>query len=144
MKNFPILLLLLCLVLVSIACTIQIHSSTISTPKQISPAPETITPLNPDWKSPKPANTAPALPSIADVVEKTYPSVVTITTEQLVSDIFSRPMTQTGAGSGRILDKNGIIITNNHVVEGANKVASFNFQTARPMKPTRVMYSPIP
>lgn len=123
MKKIPISLLLLCLVLLSIACTIEIHSSTVSTPKQALPAPETVTPLDPDWKSPKAAIDSPALPSIADVVEKTYPSVVTITTEQLVSDIFSRPMTQTGAGSGWILDKNGIIITNNHVVEGANKVA---------------------
>jgi len=31
-------------------------------------------------------------------------------------------MLQSGAGSGWILDKSGIIVTNNHVVEGASKV----------------------
>jgi serine protease Do len=62
------------------------------------------------------------LPSIADAVEKANPEVVTITTEQFVSDIFSRQVTQTGAGSGWVLDKKGIIVTNNHVVEGATKI----------------------
>jgi serine protease Do len=37
-------------------------------------------------------------------------------------DIFRTPRTQKGAGSGWIIDKDGIIVTNNHVVEGAEKV----------------------
>jgi serine protease Do len=55
-------------------------------------------------------------------VEKAFPSVVAITTEQVVIDMFSRSFTQSGAGSGWILDNRGIIVTNNHVVEGASKV----------------------
>jgi serine protease Do len=62
------------------------------------------------------------LPSIADVVEKVYPSVVAINTEVVTMDIFRTPRTQKGAGSGWIIDKDGIIVTNNHVVEGAQKV----------------------
>jgi serine protease Do len=37
-------------------------------------------------------------------------------------DFFNRPFTQQGAGSGWILDENGIIVTNNHVVEGASSI----------------------
>jgi serine protease Do len=62
------------------------------------------------------------LPSIADVVAKVKPSVVAINTEVVSFDIFSRPYTQQGAGSGWIIDESGIIVTNNHVVEGAESV----------------------
>jgi len=55
-------------------------------------------------------------------VEQVYPSVVAISTEVTTLDIFRTPLTQKGAGSGWIIDKNGIIVTNNHVVEGAKKV----------------------
>lgn len=82
----------------------------------------TITPIDPGWKAPSVSTSATNLPEIADVVDKTYSSVVTITTEQLVRDMFSRSVTQSGAGSGWVLDNSGIIVTNNHVVEGASKV----------------------
>jgi serine protease Do len=50
------------------------------------------------------------------------PSVVAITTEVVSYDIFNRTFTQQGAGSGWILDEDGIIVTNNHVVEGAKTI----------------------
>lgn len=62
------------------------------------------------------------MPNIADVVAKVKPSVVAITTEVVTVDFFNRPLTQEGAGSGWVLDKNGIIVTNNHVVEGASSI----------------------
>jgi len=65
---------------------------------------------------------APILPSIADVVAKVKPSVVAITTEVVTFDLFNRPFTQEGAGSGWILDEDGIIVTNNHVVQGAKSI----------------------
>jgi serine protease Do len=101
---------------------------TIETPS-ITPQPaqsETIAavpsaPISPDWK-PVAIATAASLPNIADVVEKTIPSVVAITTKAIVQSTFFGPQTQEGAGSGWIIDKNGIIITNNHVVEGAENI----------------------
>ncbi len=78
--------------------------------------------LNPSWSPPQIRNEVPTLPNIADVVEKIYPSVVAITTEVVSLDIFLTPRSQSGAGSGWIIDKDGIIVTNNHVVEGAKKV----------------------
>jgi len=47
---------------------------------------------------------------------------VAITTEVAGLDFFNRPFTQQGAGSGWIIDANGIIVTNNHVVEGASSI----------------------
>lgn len=77
---------------------------------------------NPSWSPPQIGNEAPTLPNIADVVERIYPSVVAITTEVVSLDIFLTPRSQSGASSGWIIDKDGIIVTNNHVVEGAKKV----------------------
>ena len=62
------------------------------------------------------------LPDIADVVAKIKPSVVAINTELVTYDIFNRPYTQKGAGSGWIIDEDGLIVTNNHVVEGATTI----------------------
>jgi serine protease Do len=91
----------------------QSQTPTASTPKQ---------PLDTGWSPPAVAADSPTLPSIADVVEKVYPSVVAINTEVVTLDLFRTPLTQKGAGSGWIIDKDGIIVTNNHVVEGAKKV----------------------
>jgi serine protease Do len=79
-------------------------------------------PINPAWTPPSSENQAPLLPSIADVVAAVKPAVVVITTEVVTFDFFNRPLTQEGAGSGWILDANGIVVTNNHVVEGANSI----------------------
>jgi serine protease Do len=84
-------------------------------PVQASP------PINPVWTPPTPNQTI-ALPSIADVVALVKPSVVTISTQMVTIDFFSRPFTQEGAGSGWIIDKAGIIVTNNHVVEDATSI----------------------
>jgi serine protease Do len=63
-----------------------------------------------------------ALPNIADVVAAVKPSVVAINIEVTSYDFFNRAYTQQGAGSGWIIDSNGIIVTNNHVIEGAKTV----------------------
>jgi serine protease Do len=83
----------------------------------------TTTPTSPTWTAP-PANnnTAVQLPSIADVVALVKPSVVAINTEVVSYDFFNQPYTQVGAGSGWVIDSNGIIVTNNHVVEGAKTI----------------------
>jgi len=71
-----------------------------------------------------PTSAAPAspLPSIADVVAKVKPAVVAINTESVSYDMFNRPRTAAGAGSGWIISSDGYIVTNNHVVEGASLV----------------------
>ncbi len=74
-----------------------------------------------------PTTTSPAtaevatVPDFISVVAEVKPAVVAITTETPVR-FFGRTFTQEGAGSGWIIDANGLIVTNNHVVEGARTV----------------------
>jgi len=73
------------------------------------------------------ASDAQELPNFVDLVEKTQPSVVSISTTVEVRrrNIFSRqsPSSSRGpSGSGFIISKDGYVITNNHVIDGAKKV----------------------
>ncbi|HEV2645458.1 MAG TPA: trypsin-like peptidase domain-containing protein [Acidobacteriaceae bacterium] len=56
------------------------------------------------------------------VYKKAIPSVVNITSTEVRFDFFYGPVPQTGQGSGFILNKQGLILTNNHVIENGQKV----------------------
>ena len=75
-------------------------------------------------------------PNFIQVVSKVRPAVVAITTEIPVR-FFGRTFTQEGAGSGWILDSSGLIVTNNHVVEGARTV-TVTLEDGRDFKATSV------
>jgi S1-C subfamily serine protease len=59
---------------------------------------------------------------VLDIIEKVSKSVVNISTLKLIHNIFYQAVPVGGMGSGTILDSNGLILTNNHVVGGAQKI----------------------
>src|SRR5262245_60348592 len=72
--------------------------------------------------------------SFADLVEKLSPAVVYIKTEQpagkekdVFEEFFGRrmprgPRRPSGTGSGFVISSDGYVVTNNHVVENAQKI----------------------
>jgi serine protease Do len=102
--------------------------------------------------TPTPADARAAPDSFADLVEKLLPAVVNISTTQKVAGRSSEDLPQfdfppgspfreffdqfqrkrrespqrrgTSLGSGFIIDKTGYIVTNNHVIEGADQITA--------------------
>ncbi len=60
--------------------------------------------------------------SIASVAEKVGPSVVSIVTETRSRSLYG-PTSGQAAGTGIIVSKDGYVMTNNHVIEGATSVS---------------------
>lgn len=60
--------------------------------------------------------------SISDVVSKVAPGVVSIVTEIRSTGFFGQSYTSNAAGTGMIVSSDGYILTNKHVIEGANAV----------------------
>ena len=56
------------------------------------------------------------------IYTRVSPSVVNITSTQMAFDFFFGPVPQEGAGSGFIIDKEGHILTNYHVVANAQRL----------------------
>ena len=119
-KNLALSLILILSIPLGIGCGLlpDIDTSPPSSPSDTA----NITPIDSEWSTPPAESQAPILPSIADVVARVKPSVVAINTEVVTLDIFNQRRTQQGAGSGWIISKDGIIVTNNHVIEGAKSI----------------------
>ncbi|HWQ80488.1 MAG TPA: trypsin-like peptidase domain-containing protein [Anaerovoracaceae bacterium] len=62
--------------------------------------------------------------SVEDVADLTANSVVEITTETVTNDSWMQQYITNGAGSGVIISQDGYIVTNNHVIDGANKITA--------------------
>jgi serine protease Do len=118
---FITFVIIVALAVIPVTGCVTIAGTTPTTPA-VTPTTTATTAINPTWTPPKTSNVNQELPDIADVVAAVKPAVVAINTQSVSYDFFSRPYTEEGAGSGWIIDKSGIIVTNDHVVEGAQTV----------------------
>src|SRR3989442_9732208 len=88
------------------------------------------------------AQTAPPL-GIPAVVAKARPAVVNIATRQVSYDAFLKPVPAQGIGSGVIFDARGYVLTNAHVVEGAQQMrVTLPDRRTFPGKVTRICCAP--
>lgn len=60
---------------------------------------------------------------VVGIVEKISPSVVNVETKSTSYSWFGRRVVSSGAGTGVIISEDGYILTNNHVIEGADEVS---------------------
>ena len=67
-------------------------------------------------------NPTPASRTIPEIIKDLTPSVVHIQTEALRLDQFNRPSPGVGVGTGEIIDGEGHVLTNNHVIAGAERI----------------------
>ena len=96
-----------------------------------SPSAQGVQSRAPGGADPQPVAFPPPLPSPAmpeeglssvQVARLLRPSVVHIATEAVELGFFFDPMPRRGVGTGVIVDDRGHILTNNHVVEGAQRI----------------------
>jgi serine protease Do len=91
---------------------------TVVAPSPTWTAPHTTTALNTGLAS----SNAVYLPDLQSVVARVKPSVVAINVQLTSYDYFNRVYNSEAAGSGWILDADGLIATNNHVIDGATSI----------------------
>lgn len=70
----------------------------------------------------EPASLEKEILTIPDIVENVSPSVVGIFNRENVTNLLSEEAVNEGIGTGVIINKEGLILTNYHVVEGATEI----------------------
>jgi len=78
------------------------------------------TPINANWSPQYIQDEVGTSLSKADLVTDLSKAVVSITTQGVGYNMFYQPVPESGAASGVIIDPEGYIVTNNHVVSGAS------------------------
>jgi serine protease Do len=80
-------------------------------------------PAKPPQIVPPPPAGDNALPSLAPLVQKAQPSVVTVKAWVNQTNAFGREVAQSqGVGTGFVYDDKGYLLTNNHVIENATEI----------------------
>ena len=60
--------------------------------------------------------------NMPEIIKALRPSVVHIQTEGVRLDQFNQPVPVGGVGTGEIIDDQGHVLTNNHVIDGAETI----------------------
>lgn len=77
----------------------------------------------PSTEPPPPQIQGVVLPDVSDLVQQVEGGVVTVTQKRLTIDLFlGRQLSETGTGTGIVIDDQGHILTNFHVVAGADQL----------------------
>ena len=100
----------------------EVDISPSSSPTPSPPVTPPATAIDPNFSLSSVGNSSVVLPDVAEVVARVKPAVVAINTTLPGYSIFTGSYTQQAAGSGWIIDEDGLIVTNNHVVEGAQSI----------------------
>jgi len=109
-------------ILIAVAVSIGIWALSLSPTSSPSQSNNSTQHTDPDWAFPQESEPATPLPDFRPVVAEVMPSVVSVTTEMVVSSLFFGQSTEYVAGSGILIDDKGYIVTNNHVVEDAQSI----------------------
>jgi S1-C subfamily serine protease len=112
-----ILLLLGSLAAAGLGCSLNVAPTPLPAPTPLVIV-ATPTPMPP----PSPAEVDTAEQRIINVYERVSPSVVHITSRSQVLDFWRGVVPQEGSGSGFVLDQQGNIVTNDHVIEDAQEI----------------------
>ncbi len=93
-----------------------------TTPATAAPAASSGPVGNQALTTPQPPAQAPGWDTIVQVAQTLRPSVVHIQINGVQPGFLNQPVPVQGVGTGIIVDTEGNILTNNHVVENANKI----------------------
>ncbi len=115
LRNIAVIVLIVCVVATGLTLTLidWPHS------RQIDAA---ASPIDSTWNPVYVEDQVDTPLTKADLVTEISPVVVSIVTQTLSYNVFLQPVPQSGAASGVIIDPKGYILTNNHVVDGAETV----------------------
>jgi serine protease Do len=113
--------ILVFVILVAVALSIGIWALSLSPTSSLPQSNNSTQHTDLDWAFPLESEPATPLPDLRPVVTEVMPSVVSVTTEMVVSGFFGQS-TEYVAGSGILIDDKGYIVTNNHVVENAQSI----------------------
>jgi S1-C subfamily serine protease len=125
-KTWVLAVSILILALVGLGCSLpSLLSGAPTVAPTATPIPATPTPIPPPPVSvlPDEAQAANALEAqVIAVYDTVSPAVVNITNRSIAYDWFMQPVPQEGTGSGFVYDTQGHIVTNYHVIEGAEEL----------------------
>ena len=96
------------------ACDLSVRSNRSSAAPELQPLPEVTF---------EQSGQRPPASDVADVIQEVLPSVVNVRVTALQPDLITGELEEgRGQGSGVIIDKRGVIVTNNHVVQQTTEV----------------------